>query len=197
MSSQRFPGKVLAPFRGEPLIRRIVQALQTLGDSVPLTVLTSRETSDDPLVAYLQSLQIDCFRGPLEDVAGRFVFALQTRPCDWFIRLCADSPFPNIPLMRKMLQRTTSQSADLLTNTFPRSFAKGRSVEIVRTEAFFNIPWESATEADREHVTRYFYQQADAFRIENFPRPPEEPFHEDAAIDTLEDLQRLEAWEIA
>lgn len=193
MSSTRFPGKVLAPFCGRPLIQHILEQLSALGESVPITVLTSTEISDEPLAVYLQSLGVDVLRGPLDDVAKRFSFAVEKRPCQWFIRLCADSPFPNTPLMIRMLEWASEHSADLLTNTFPRSFAKGRSVEMVRSAAFLRIPWDLASAEDREHVTRYFYRHESKFQIANFLRSPEESFIDDASIDTVEDLKRLEA----
>jgi spore coat polysaccharide biosynthesis protein SpsF len=56
MSSRRFPGKVLAPFHGRPIIRHVLDRVARALPEVPRTVVTSVEASDDPLAAYLEAL---------------------------------------------------------------------------------------------------------------------------------------------
>ena len=52
MSSARFPGKVLAPFNGEPLIKGVDQ-VSKISNINDIVVLTSTELSDEPLVRIL------------------------------------------------------------------------------------------------------------------------------------------------
>src|SRR5687768_13033965 len=92
MSSQRFPGKVLAPFRGRPIIDHVVAAIRSALPEVPVVVATSTEHSDDPLAAYLGSTGTAFHRGPLADVFSRFRGCLVAHPADWVLRVCADSP---------------------------------------------------------------------------------------------------------
>ena len=70
MGSTRFPGKVLAPFRGRPLIEHVIAAMRTSLPDCPLTVVTSTHPTDDPLANHLAAIGTDCLRGPLEDVFG-------------------------------------------------------------------------------------------------------------------------------
>ena len=91
MSSRRFPGKVLAPFRGRPLIAHVIDAARAALPDVAPVVVTSDEPTDAPLVAYLASEGVACFRGPLDDVLGRLVACLDRHPCDWVLRLCGDA----------------------------------------------------------------------------------------------------------
>src|SRR5262245_18083216 len=83
MSSRRFPGKVLAPYRGRPRITHVLSAIDAaFGGSVPLSVLTGTDRPDDPLRVYLDSLGVDVWRGPLDDVYDRFRQCLEARPCE-------------------------------------------------------------------------------------------------------------------
>lgn len=41
MSSRRFPGKVLAPFLGKPLLARVVERLRTYDPALPVVVATA------------------------------------------------------------------------------------------------------------------------------------------------------------
>ena len=49
MSSQRFPGKVLAPFKGKPLIAAVIGQVTQAVPADAVVVATSGEPADDPL----------------------------------------------------------------------------------------------------------------------------------------------------
>ena len=68
MSSARFPGKVLAPFRGRPILWHVVDRVARALPDVPRVIVTSTDASDDPIAAYAQAIDTACFRGPLDDV---------------------------------------------------------------------------------------------------------------------------------
>src|SRR5688572_16969036 len=92
MSSSRFPGKVMVDLHGKPIIRHLIDQMQQVKGIDQIVVLTSHENSDDILVDYLERSAQPVFRGDLENVYARFKQALQVYPCDFFVRLCADSP---------------------------------------------------------------------------------------------------------
>ena len=193
MSSQRFPGKVLAPFRGLPIIGHVIAAVtETFGDRVPLTVLTSVEPSDDPLAAHLAHLGVDVFRGPLDDVFERFRECQRTRPSTWMLRLNADSPLLRPDVLRSVVQKPLEADCDLVTTTFPRTYPKGQNAELIRSEVFLGVPIQELDTDDREHVTRFFYRHSSRFRIANIASPDPSWADVSLAIDTPEDLDRLE-----
>ena len=103
MSSQRFPGKVLAPFNGKPLIAQVIWRLTQVISADAVVVATSMEPTDDPLAAYVRELGIAVFRGPLSNVFRRFQLCLETYPCTWSVRICADSPLPSSDLLQGVM----------------------------------------------------------------------------------------------
>lgn len=169
MSSSRFPGKVLAPIHGKPLIQNVIDQVNKVQGIGGVVVLTSTEMTDDPLEAYLNTKGIKVFRGDLEDVVKRFKEALKTYPCDAFIRICADSPFIDPSLVQKFIDifQNYSDKVDLITNIFPRSFPKGQSVELMRSETFKKLTDHPLTPEQKEHVTKYFYDHSGSFNILN------------------------------
>ncbi|PCJ99951.1 MAG: flagellin modification protein FlmC [Zetaproteobacteria bacterium] len=185
MSSNRLPGKVLMPFGGKPIIRHVVDAAR-LDRAV---VLTSLEPSDDPLVAYLKAEGITYFRGSLNDVYGRFCDAINHYNLTWVMRICADSPLIPAHLLRAM-ENIERGDADIITNVHPRSFPKGHSVEIIRAQTMLDVSDDQLTDADREHVTPYFYRNADRFKIISVTQPTDMS-DQDMAVDTREDYDRL------
>lgn len=190
MSSTRFPGKVLAPFRGTPIVAHVVRAAAAAVGSDAVLVLTSTEESDDPLAAYLEQVGVSCFRGPLDDVFERFRLAARAYPCDWVVRLCADSPLLDPALVREVVA-VAGDGVDIVTTVFPsRTVPKGNAVELVRSAVLLAVDIDDLDDRDREHVFPYFYRHADAYAIRSVePRSAVMP---DAVVDTVDDLLRLE-----
>ena len=77
MSSSRFPGKVLSILHDRPLIKHIVDSAKKVKGINKVVVLTSLEKSDDLLVAFLEKIGCDYFRGSLENVFYRFQSSLK------------------------------------------------------------------------------------------------------------------------
>jgi spore coat polysaccharide biosynthesis protein SpsF len=192
MSSARFPGKVLAPFRGRPIIWHVIDTVTKALPDLPRTVVTSTASTDDPLVAYLDTLPIPVVRGSLLDVAERFRLAMRQQPAAWVLRVSADSPVLCVPVLRRVVA-AASTDWDLITTTFPRTFPKGQNAELMRADAFMRIDADRLDADDREHVTRFFYRHPTSFRILNVFSGDQSLANQDLAIDTVDDLQRLES----
>ena len=193
MSSARFPGKVLAPFKGKPIISHVLERLAEAIEPSRIIVLTSNEPTDDPLAYYLRSKNVAVFRGPLQDVFTRFRLCLLEKPCEWFLRISADSPLFDPGILPGLMQATQNSSCDLVTTIFPRTFPKGQNAELVRTSTFLTINPSALSPHEREHVTPFFYNNSTRFRIVNVTS--NEPRHAELslAVDTIEDLHRLES----
>jgi spore coat polysaccharide biosynthesis protein SpsF len=194
MSSQRFPGKVLALFRGRPLIWHVVRAVDlALGPTAPATVVTSVEPSDDPLAQYLADERVDVFRGDLDNVFGRFRAAAATRPSDWILRVNADSPLLSPDVLRRVVAAREA-GCDVVTTTQPtRTFPAGQNAELIRASLFASIADADMNDHDREHVTPFFYRHPDRFRILGVRSSDPKLADASTAVDTIDDLRRLEA----
>ena len=193
MSSRRFPGKVLAPFRGRPLIAHVVDAVRHALPAVPLVVVTSTDSTDDPLVAYLASVEVPTFRGPLDDVLGRFRAALDPYPATWIVRVCADSPLLSSRVLELATGAALGTDYDLVTTTLRRTFPKGQNAEVIRADALRAIEGRELDAEDREHVTRFFHRNPLRFRILNVESGRPELADLDHCVDTVDDLRRLES----
>ena len=192
MSSARFPGKVLAPFKGRPLIAHVIARL---GQGLPqnrIVVATSTAPSDDPLAGYVQGLGIQLFRGSLDNVVERLQGCLKDNPCAWFFRVCADSPLLDSDLFRTMAAYGDRSDLDLVTNVFPRSFPKGQSLEMLRAAPFEGLPLDRLTAEEEEHATKVYYNHPENFKIMNLQSADPSLAETSFVIDTVEDLLRLE-----
>lgn len=191
MSSRRFPGKVLTPLSGRPVLRRLVDAVTEIVPRSDVAILTSTDPSDAAIEAFAESVGISVVRGPLDDVFERFRLALARLPCDRFVRLSADSPVLPPALLERMLA-IPADGADLVTNVHPRTFPKGWSVEVVNAATFAALESRLLSAHDREHVTPYFYAAADRFTIRNVQSADPRYADMSLAVDSREDLVRIE-----
>lgn len=197
MSSRRYPGKVLAPFREEPLIRHVIRAAEAVLPRRDVVVVTSTHVTDDPLVSYLHSVDAQVFRGPLDNVVQRFLQCLDVHPGNWVLRINGDSPLLWPDLVQMFVRRSADFTGDLLTTIFPRTFPKGQNMELIGGEAFRSLAGATLTSEDLEHVTPYFYRHADRYRITNVESGDVRLSESSLAIDTVEDLHRLERLTLA
>ncbi|MCS6289221.1 MAG: NTP transferase domain-containing protein [Nitrospira sp.] len=192
MSSRRYPGKVLAPFRGEAMIRHVLRAVEHTLSSEDIVVVTSVDASDDPLVRYIESMGMQVHRGSLDNVLARFMSGARDYPSDWIMRVNGDSPLLFPEVLRLVIPYAEGDTPDLVTTVFPRSFPKGQNVELIRVSTLQAIPMEDTTLSDQEHVTPFFYRQPDRFRIVNVESGDRRLAEVGLAVDTIEDFHRLE-----
>lgn len=193
MNSARLPGKMLAPFRGRPMVDGVMEAAATAVEGEgSVVLLTSTAVTDDPLVAHAQNRGWVLFRGELDNVLLRYIAALEVYPCDWVVRVCGDSPTILPAVIKKCVDIALSEKYDIVTNVRPRTFPKGQSVEIIRSTLLSGIDLQRTAAEQREHVFPWFYQNIDSARIFNVACPDDFPITEDGVVDTLEDLRRLD-----
>ncbi len=192
MNSTRFPGKVLAPLCGKPLLAHLLERISRNHHGCDIVVATSADDSDIPIVQFCATNSILCHRGPLGHVAERFASCLKTYPAEAFVRLSGDSPLLDVELVDRAIALYRQQDYDLITNVRPRTFPRGQSVEMIRSSCFLEHVGNMQDVRDQEHVTRYFYQHATAFKLCCFESP--DPSYADIslAVDTPADLVAIE-----
>ena len=195
MSSSRFPGKMLAPVNGVPMIARVIDCAARACGRDGIITATSEETSDDPLAFYVQSLGVKVFRGPLDNVFGRFRSCLNANPCDWFFRISGDSPLLNGSILQSMIPHA-DQTLDLITNVQKRTFPHGQSVDLLNAGTFSQLDMGRLSAEDCEHVTRFYYSHPNEFRVLNLENLDADYAKLNFVVDTLDDLRRVEEMEV-
>lgn len=195
MSSRRLPGKVLRPVLGKPLLGYLFDRLRRCRAVSFVALATSTGTEDDPVADFAQSQGVAVFRGPLDDVAARFLGAAERFGLETFVRITGDSPLIDPALVDEAVRlHAVPPATDLATNVWPRSFPKGMSVEAIRTEAFRRAldRMTDPLTGWREHVTQAFYAEPDRYRIRSFTGGGGRADLQ-LSVDTPEDFARFEA----
>jgi len=190
MGSSRLPGKVCAEINGKPLLAYAFERLSRVSGLDFFVAATSSGPGDDPVRELCAGYGAPCFSGPHENVALRFLEALEAHPCDAFVRYCADSPLLDVALLERGISLFRKSAPDVCSNVHPRTFPPGQSVEVVGA-AVFREAFPRMAGDELEHVTPYFYRNAAQYRIVNFESGGSSSGTR-LCVDDREDFERIE-----
>jgi spore coat polysaccharide biosynthesis protein SpsF len=189
-SSKRFPRKTLQNLFGIPLIAWVLYGCKKTG--LPVWVLTSDDTSDDDLAEVSALHGARLFRGSLNNVFYRYKEFAEAYGFSHVIRINGDSPLIASDVINHAVEvSSVHETADLVTNVFPRTFPKGQSVEIIRSVALKELFESRMTENNFEHVTSFFYDNYTNFHISNFTNNLDLS-HINLCVDFPRDLHAIE-----
>ena len=151
---------------------------------------SSFKKSDDNLISYLKKKRIKFFRGNLENVAMRLYKTAKLNKAKSFVRISGDSPLIDPKLIDKVIEISLREKYfDIITNVFPRTFPKGQSVEVIKTSLIKKYS-KNFSKLDKEHVTKYFYDNSNRFQIKNFKFNGKNKIMK-LSIDTKKDLKDI------
>ena len=189
-SSTRLPGKVMEPVLGAPMVVRQLERVRRCRTIDRIILATSTEPSDDLLASLCDGLEVDCFRGNLDDVLGRFCGAAVRAGADHVVRLTADCPLADPDVIDAAVLFYREGGYDYASNVIARTYPKGLDVEVFSAEALFRADREALAGHEREHVTPYFYQHPELFQLGDF-RHSEDLSAERWTVDHPEDLELI------
>jgi spore coat polysaccharide biosynthesis protein SpsF len=170
MASSRFPGKVLAPMAGQPMVIRQLERIQRAMTLDGIVVATSTDAHDDELAEAVRAAGYPVVRGPLEDVLARFIAVIEEFTPDTVVRLTADCPLISPVVIDAVVTRFHECGADYVSNTMVPTFPDGLDVEVVRAQVLREVAGIATDPPEREHVTLGVYRRPDRYRIENVRR---------------------------
>lgn len=175
--STRMPAKILQPFDGE---RRIIDIiLENLKRDCPdktIVLATTDNPADDVLEDVARQHNVECFRGPEDDVLARFLGASDKFNLDRIIRVCSDNPFLQTESFPSMFKTHDENPVDYLAYGFPdgRPTIKshlGLYAELATTDALQRAANATDEKLYREHVTIYLYTHPEDFSVKLMPLP--------------------------
>jgi spore coat polysaccharide biosynthesis protein SpsF len=169
LQSTRLPRKILLPMSGERT------ALQCMLDRVKLAkrvdkivIAASDSAGDTDLYAYLDSIGQPYFAGSEDDVLSRYYETAKKfcEPDDIVVRLTSDCPVIDPVILDKVIDHYIQERADFASNSLePYSFPDGMDTEVFSFKNLERAAKEAVLPSHREHVTFYFWQNPQLFKI--------------------------------
>lgn len=163
MSSSRLPGKVMKKIQGKPMIGHLLERL-SLSESIDKIILaTSVLPENDRMCEYVQKIGVDVYRGSEEDVLDRFYQAAKQYHPEVIVRITGDCPLIDPKVCDEVIKAFKDGKFDY-GKTGP-TFAEGLDCEVFTLKALEEAWKEAELKSEREHVTLYFYNHPDIFKI--------------------------------
>lgn len=197
MGATRLPGKVLRSLCGQSVLGHVAARVRVARRLDEVVVATSGAARDDAVAVEGARLGVSCFRGSEEDVLARYYGAAEASGAQAVVRATADCPLFDGSLLDRMLAvfgeaNRDGTTVDYLSNVLRRTYPRGLDVEIFTFAALERAHHEATQPFEREHVTPYFYQHPDRFRLRSFEGTVDLSGHR-WTLDTPEDWAFTEA----
>lgn len=168
MNSSRLPSKVMTLLDNNPSIFYTINQLKHCKSIDKIIVAITKNHEDDIIDKYVRSIGIDVFRGDSDDVLSRYYNCAKTYSLSDILRITADCPLIDPLIVEKGISLFLGNSYDYVTNTFPRTFPDGNETEIFSFKALDTAYSNSILPSEHEHVTPYFRNNKEKFKILNF-----------------------------
>jgi spore coat polysaccharide biosynthesis protein SpsF (cytidylyltransferase family) len=194
MGSTRFPGKVLHPVSGIPLIKRMYDRLSVSEMLDFLIVAIPKNIEDNDLASFLNANQIPFFRGSDWNVLERFyetALSLGATSGDIIVRICADNPLHSGVVVDEVLTNFFEAKVDYFSNSNkePDFLEDGFDVEVCSFEALESAHKKADLLSQREHVMPYI-KDSGLFKCKWKKVNPE--YRYKLSFDTNDDLKTIE-----
>ena len=141
MRSERLPGKILSPLCGRPLLALLATRIARARVD-EWWLATTSDPADDVTEAWGFELGLRVYRGHATDVLSRFLAVADETGADWLVRVTADNPFVDAPLIdalvaaRDELADSKQEKANTIEILRPAAGRPvGYGVELVETNA--------------------------------------------------------------
>ena len=167
MDSIRFPGKVMKPIRGIPMIEILFKRLNKSKLIDQIVLATSTDKKNKPLINKVEQLGFICIQGSEFDVLDRYVEAAEQCKADVIVRITGDCPLVDPSLVDACINKFKETKVDYHSNIGPPTFPDGLDIEVIKYSALKKAAQETTKISHREHVTPYL-RESDVFIRSNY-----------------------------
>lgn len=193
-TSSRLPKKVLEPlFNAKNSIEIMIERLKRYKNKIILAT-----PKDHTLKQLAKKLDIRHFASNSDenDVLSRIIEAVQdfgAKRGDNVVRLTSDCPFVDEHLLRRMILQHKKNRNAYTCNTIQRTYPRGLDIEIMGYFELKSVGDMAISQYQREHVTPYFYENEDLFKVQNITQE-KNLAHFRLTLDEEADLRAIKEW---
>jgi spore coat polysaccharide biosynthesis protein SpsF len=190
IGSTRLPGKVLMEICGKPVVQHIVERLR-FSKLVNQIILAIPDTEENNILEeFALENSVEYYRGSENEVLERVYLAAKENNCDVVTEITADNPLIDPDIIDFTIDKHLSAKSDFSCTYYPFRFLPiGLDASAINFQALEEA-FKNAKEAyNREHVTSYFYENPDIFKVNSviLPKYLENP-NLRLTLDTDEDF---------
>lgn len=183
VNSSRLPGKIMLDLAGKTLLERVYLSVLKSKKISKIIFATSTSKKEQILINKLNSLNIDFFRGDLNNVLNRYYNAAKKYNAKNIIRVTADNPLTSGELIDNLIKEYEN-------NNYEYVGYNNKSIIGINSEIFsfssLSIANDNAlSNYDKEHVTPYIKRESTSLFVDTFDKYNNDNIS--VTIDTLEE----------
>ena len=172
MGSSRLPGKVLADVAGQPALSRLLARLRACQSLDDIVLATSTDPLDDALESWARANGVAFWRGSEDDVLQRVVDAQRSMKADVVVEITGDSILTDPEVVDLGVDTYFANDCDVVSNcgqivTWPM----GINVQVFSFALLDEVARTVHDAAVREHVSLYFYENPQRYRLIDLVAP--------------------------
>ncbi len=171
MGSSRLPGKVLMDIHGVPALERLVIRLKKSTMIDDIIIATTSNSEDDSIFEWTKSCNIECYRGDEMNVLQRVTQAHEKMESDIIVEITGDCPLLDASIIDEGIGIFLENDYDVVSNTFYGSYAQGIDVQVFSLSSLQWVNNNIKDKAAQEHVSLYFYENTDSYKIFHMKAP--------------------------
>lgn len=193
MESQRFPGKVLAPLLGKPMLLWVLDRLAMLQDIARLVVAAPNTPPNRKIYDLCQAHDYQCelIDGNPNDVLRRFAVVAAKYDAEDIIRVTGDCPLISGDAVARLYDMAHSHQQQYDYIGISHAWGDGTDCEWLTREALVIADADTRLASDREHVTPYIWRHPTVFTCATLECPMDLSSYQ-YSVDTPHDLAMIQ-----
>jgi spore coat polysaccharide biosynthesis protein SpsF len=197
MGSSRLPGKVLRKLCNQTVLAHVIDRVKVAKGLDSVWVATTEAPEDAAIVEECARLGVPAYRGSESDVLSRYFHTAQQAEAETVVRITSDCPMFDGCLLDDMLAvfaeaNQPGPTIDYMSNVLERTYPRGLDAEVFTFAGLATAHREATKQPEREHVTPFFYQHPERFRLRSYAGKVDLSCYR-WTLDTPEDWQLVEA----
>lgn len=191
MTSTRFPGKVLKPLAGRPLIVRVAERVLRIPGVQQVVIALAEGPANSPVLAALEGMPVGVVRGSEQDVLARTATAARAHNAATVMRITSDCPLLDPAMSASVLSAylaARDSGIRYARTAFHTGFPHGFDTEVFPVEALYEADREATDPYEREHVTPYLWRHPERYSSIILDARPDRR-HWRLVVDTEEDYR--------
>lgn len=160
IGSTRLPEKILKTINGETLLEVHLKRILQSKLISKLKVATTTEPDADKIVAVARHLDVDVYKGSVNNVLERFYQTARPENPDWVVRLTSDCPLIDPIEIDKVIQHAINNDLDYVSNALEPTYPDGLDTEVFKFSALEKAYNEAKATSELEHVTSYIWKNS-------------------------------------
>ena len=191
MGSSRLPGKIMKKINGNtPMLKFQLDQLEFSKNIDQIIIATTTLEPDNLIVDFCKKNNLECFRGESKDVLDRYYRCAKKFKLSIIVRITSDNPLIDPTIVDHVISRFIDSDYDYMSTEVKKS-PLGFAVEVFTFKSIKKAWEEAKLPSEHEHVTPYFYNNPDKFKIESVSQE-KDLSHIRCTVDTEYDFKLIE-----